>query len=146
MAISLPLGGNMSTLYYRRFNLIWAALTLIRQTLLCILKNIPVSEDDIDKSGLVMTEYLSNLLRHSNGEDEAVTLVLSDLGDKIRITLIDPTLYCELLKSGETHWEIDEGGLVEGGMGLALIKHYFDDYQYTITQGKNYFSFEVPRM
>lgn len=136
----------MLTLYYRRFNLIWAALTFIRQTLLFILKDIPVSEDDIDKSGLVMTEYLSNLLRHSNGEDEAVTLVLSDLGDKIRITLIDPTLYCELLKKGDSEWELDQGELVEGGMGLALIKHYFDDYQYTITQGKNYFSFEVPRL
>jgi len=135
----------MSTLYYRRFNLIWAALTFIRQTLLFILKDIPVSEDDIDKSGLVMTEYLSNLLRHSNGENEAVTLVLSDLGEKIRITLIDPTLYCELLKSGDSHWQLEQGELVEGGMGLALIKHYFDDYQYTITQGKNYFSFEVPR-
>jgi len=136
----------MSTLYYRRFNLIWAALTFIRQTLLFILKDIPVSEDDIDKSGLVMTEYLSNLLRHSNGEDEAVTLVLSDLGEKIRITLIDPTLYCELLKTGGSEWQLEQGELVEGGMGLALIKHYFDDYQYTITQGKNYFSFEVPRL
>ncbi|SFB89238.1 ATP-binding protein [Pseudoalteromonas denitrificans] len=135
----------MSTLYYRRFNLIWAALTFIRQTLLFILKDIPVSEDDIDKSGLVMTEYLSNLLRHSNGENEAVTLVLSDLGENIRITLIDPTLYCKLLKSGDSDWELEQGELVEGGMGLALIKHYFDDYQYTITQGKNYFSFEVPR-
>ena len=135
----------MATLFHRRFNLIWPAVGQIRQALLHVLGGLSVDENDIDNAGLVMTEYLTNLLRHCRGEDEAITLVISEQAGAINVMLIDPTPYFKLMCSEDGGWQVNSGDLVEGGMGLALIRHSFPNYQYVNVDGKNQFSFSVSK-
>ncbi|MDP4985538.1 SpoIIE family protein phosphatase [Pseudoalteromonas tunicata] len=135
----------MAILFQQRFSLMWPAISEIRQSLLHILTQLDVNEGQIDDAGLVLTEYLTNLLRHSAGEDEAVTLVLSDEGEQICILLIDPTPYFHKLVEQAPNWQVQSGELLEGGMGLALIRHSFPDFSYVAEQGKNHFSFLVKK-
>lgn len=132
----------MNTLFYRRFNLIWPAVSDIRDVLKTILLKLNISRDEFENTGLVLTEYLTNLIRHSDGEDESVTLVISQLDTgQIEIKLIDPTPYFSLLENEQSNTDICDGTLREGGMGLALINHYFPDYRYESLEGKNHFYF-----
>ncbi|MGB0858990.1 MAG: SpoIIE family protein phosphatase [Pseudoalteromonas spongiae] len=134
----------MNVLFYRRFNLIWSTLHSVREILLTLLATMDVENDDIDNTGLVVTEYLTNLIRHSEGEDEAVTLVIGRTLNSIKIELIDPTSYFHPTTSKDQHTDLADGELREGGMGLALIEHYFPDFRYFEKHGKNHFSFALP--
>lgn len=134
----------MSVLFYRRFNLVWSALHSVREVLLTLLTRFSIDNTDIDNTGLVITEYLTNLIRHSDGEDKSVTLVISRGESSIKVELIDPTVsFHPSLTSQSTQLE-NQDELREGGMGLALIAHYFPDFNYFSQHKKNHFSFEIP--
>ncbi|TMO56737.1 SpoIIE family protein phosphatase [Pseudoalteromonas phenolica] len=132
----------MSTLFYRRFNLVWPAIHSVREIIHHYLKQMKISNDDIDNTGLVLTEYLSNLIRHSEGEDGVMTLVIDNINGGVSLTIIDNTQFFEeLAKSDKTQREevINDGVLREGGMGLALINHYFPSYHYFKKGEQNHF-------
>ena len=123
----------MSTLFYRRFHLVWPSIQSVREILHHYLKQMKVSNEDIDNTGLVLTEYLSNLIRHSEGEDGAMTLVIDNIKGGVALTIIDNTqFFTEFAKDEkkDKNTVINDGKLREGGMGLALINHYFPQYQY----------------
>jgi sigma-B regulation protein RsbU (phosphoserine phosphatase) len=112
--------------------------------LLTLLTRFSIDNTDIDNTGLVITEYLTNLIRHSDGEDKSVTLVISRGESSIKVELIDPTVsFHPSLTSQSTQLE-NPDELREGGMGLALIAHYFPDFNYFSQHKKNHFSFEIP--
>jgi sigma-B regulation protein RsbU (phosphoserine phosphatase) len=102
-----------------------------------------ISHDDIDASALVITEYLTNLLRHSRGEDEAITLLISEGEANFTVALIDDLTPYNLFELNNSTWSLYSDDLVEGGMGVALIRHYFPKACYESKHGKNYFSFEL---
>lgn len=132
----------MSTLFYRRFNLVWPAIHSVREIIHHYLKQMKISSDDIDNTGLVLTEYLSNLIRHSEGEDGVMTLVIDNINGGVSLTIIDNTQFFEELAQGhksQISEVITDGILREGGMGLALINHYFPSYQYFKNGQKNHF-------
>ena len=133
----------MNVLFYHRFNLIWSTLHSVREILLTLLARLDVESDEIDNTGLVVTEYLTNLIRHSEGEDEAVTLVIGRTLNNITIELVDPTSYFHPTLSQQNNTDLSDGELREGGMGLALIAHYFPDFKYFSNAGKNHFSFTL---
>lgn len=134
----------MNVLFYRRFNLMWSSLHSVREILLTLLAKLDVERDAIDNTGLVVTEYLTNLIRHSEGEDEAVTLVIGRTLNNINIELVDPTNYFHPTLSSDRNTDLADGQLREGGMGLALIAHYFPGFRYFTKDGKNHFSFALP--
>lgn len=134
----------MTVLFYRRFSLAWSSLHAVREILLTFMTRLAINSDDIDNSGLVITEYLTNLIRHSEGEDASITLVLSRSVDCFEIKLIDPTSYYDLKKDRLSEEALTDGALREGGMGLALITHYFPEFKYECKENLNHFSFNVP--
>ena len=132
----------MSTLFYRRFNLVWPAIQSVREILHHYLKQMKVSNEDIDNTGLVLTEYLSNLIRHSEGEDDVMTLVIDNIKGGVALTIIDNSaFFAEFAKDEQNDRSavINDGQLREGGMGLALINHYFPQYQYYEESEQNHF-------
>lgn len=132
----------MSTLFYRRFHLIWPSIQSVREILHHYLKQMKVSNEDIDNTGLVLTEYLSNLIRHSEGEDGVMTLVIDNIKGGVALTIIDNTqFFTEFVQDEkkDKNTVINDGKLREGGMGLALINHYFPQYQYFEKSRLNHF-------
>lgn len=129
----------MTTLFYRRFHLIWLAVTEVRYVLNSVLNQLSIDKNDIENTSLVLTEYLTNLIRHSEGEDQAVTLVISKSRSMVEVKIIDPTPYYEVLNKPKHYDCIEDGLLREGGMGIALIQHYFPDYQYISLAQLNHF-------
>lgn len=134
----------MAVLFYRRFNLIWSALHAIRELLLTILSRMAVDKHDIDRSGLVVTEYLSNLIRHSDAEDKSVKLVISRSSNAVKIELIESAPSFNPCWSHNMENNIYDGNLRDSGMGLALISHYTPDFHYVTKNNQNYFSFLLP--
>lgn len=132
----------MSTLFYRRFNLVWPAIQSVREILHHYLKQMKISDEDIDNTGLVLTEYLSNLIRHSEGEDGVMTLVIDNIKGGVSLTIIDNTQFFEEFardeQSNRSHI-LNDGQLREGGMGLALITHFFPNYDYFQEEQQNHF-------
>ncbi|MBQ4846089.1 SpoIIE family protein phosphatase [Pseudoalteromonas sp. MMG005] len=128
-------------IYHRRFSLIAPAVTEIRHVLKHVLSGLAVLSDDLDAAGLVITEYLTNLLRHSKGEDETIVLLITrnKTGD-YTLEVIDNLTPYDLFACNESDWDINSGILVEGGMGVELIRHYFPKAAYTSKRSKNHFS------
>jgi sigma-B regulation protein RsbU (phosphoserine phosphatase) len=95
-----------------------------------------INTDDIDRVGMTLTEYLSNVLRHANGEDVSVTIVMSSCNSFISTKIIESTgFYGKLLTKQST--EFSE--LQEGGMGVSLIQSFFPDYEYYQMESENHF-------
>jgi sigma-B regulation protein RsbU (phosphoserine phosphatase) len=128
-------------IYHRRFSLIAPAITEIRQVLKQVLGGLSIVDDDLDAAGLVITEYLTNLLRHSKGEDETIVLLITRCNlSSYKLEIIDKLSPYNLFELNESDWHIHSGILVEGGMGVELIKHFFPDAEYCTTNNKNHFS------
>lgn len=128
-------------IYHRRFSLIAPAITEIRHVLKHVLGGLAIIDDHLDSAGLVITEYLTNLLRHSKGEDETIVLLITRVSAaSYTLELIDDLSPYDLFELNESDWHINSGVLVEGGMGVALIRHYFPDASYNSIGNKNHFS------
>ena len=132
-------------IYHRRFSLIAPAITEIRQVLKHVLGGLSIIDDDLDAAGLVITEYLTNLLRHSKGEDETIVLLITrNKASDYTLEIVDDLSPYNLFELNESDWDINSGVLVEGGMGVELIRHYFPEADYCTSNNKNHFS--VPLM
>lgn len=128
-------------IYHRRFSLIAPAITEIRQVLKHVLGGLSIIDDDLDAAGLVITEYLTNLLRHSKGEDEAIVLLITRTSTSdYTLEIIDDLSPYNLFELNHSDWDINSGILVEGGMGVELIRHFFPKADYCTTNNKNHFS------
>ncbi|GAA59837.1 hypothetical protein P20652_1701 [Pseudoalteromonas sp. BSi20652] len=93
---------------------------------------------------MVATEYLTNLIRHNQGSEHHILLRISKANnDSYTFTFIDELTPYNLFKNNNSTWKIDSGDLVEGGMGVELIRHYFKEADYITYEGKNYFSFPL---
>lgn len=130
----------MNTLLFRRFHLIWPTITDVRDVLKNVLSSYQVDSEDIDNAGLVITEYLTNLIRHATAEDEIVTLVFKQQEKTIYLQILDNSPYFPELENDAETIDLQDGVLREGGMGLALIKHFFPDYRYEKELNNNCFT------
>ena len=134
----------MDILFERRFELLWPTLSEIRLVLKHVLRALNVKKDEVDAAGLVTTEYLTNLIRHNQGSEHHILLRISQSSkESYRLTFIDELTPYNLFKNNNSSWTIDSGALVEGGMGVELIRHYFKDADYVTKEGKNFFSFPL---
>ncbi|NMR24179.1 SpoIIE family protein phosphatase [Pseudoalteromonas sp. NEC-BIFX-2020_015] len=135
----------MDTLYQRKFTLQWSAVSEIRQVLKHVLTALSVRNSDIDSAGLVSTEYLTNLIRHNMSDViESLTLKIYRSDDKkITLEFIDNLEPYDLFANNDSNWDIGSGELVEGGMGVALIRHYYPKASYRTYEEYNYFSFTL---
>ncbi|MAD02964.1 MAG: fused two-component system sensor histidine kinase/response regulator/phosphatase [Pseudoalteromonas sp.] len=132
----------MDCLYQRSFSLDWPTVSEIRHILKHVLTAISVKNQDIDAAGLVATEYLTNLLRHSQETSMHVQFAMHKLPDKqLLIEFKDSMPSYDLFNQQASGWQLDSGELVEGGMGVALIKHYFPNACYKTVGQQNTFSF-----
>jgi len=134
----------MDILFERRFELLWPTLTEIRQVLKHVLGALSVTRDEADAAGLVATEYLTNLIRHNEGDEQLIMLRINQINhDTYQLTFIDELKPYNLFKQNNSSWTLASAELVEGGMGVELIRHYFADATYDTRAGKNYFSFPL---
>ncbi len=132
----------MDCLYQKSFSLDWPTVSEIRHILKHVLTAISVKNQDIDAAGLVATEYLTNLLRHSQETSMHVQFAMHKLPDKqLLIELKDSMPSYDLFNQQASGWQLDSGEFVEGGMGVALIKHYFPNDCYKTVGQQNTFSF-----
>ncbi|ALQ07892.1 MULTISPECIES: SpoIIE family protein phosphatase [Pseudoalteromonas] len=137
----------MDILFERRFELLWPTLTEIRLILKHVLRALNVKKDEVDAAGLVTTEYLTNLIRHNQGSEHQILLRISQpSSDSYILTFIDELAPYNLFKNNNSSWKIDSGKLVEGGMGVELIRYYFKDADYITKNGKNFFSFPLEQI
>ncbi|MBD1582156.1 SpoIIE family protein phosphatase [Pseudoalteromonas sp. S16_S37] len=136
----------MNIKFHNRFSLIRPAITEIRHALKHVLGSLNVTVDDTDASALVITEYLTNLLRHSLGDDNTITLLIGDDRNHYTVQLIDNLTPYNLFEQNHSQWTIESECLAEGGMGVALIRHYYPDAYYESVDGKNYFSFNITKV
>eukprot|EP00487_Bulimina_marginata_P009214 TRINITY_DN3586_c0_g1_i3.p2 TRINITY_DN3586_c0_g1~~TRINITY_DN3586_c0_g1_i3.p2 ORF type:complete len:134 (+),score=22.76 TRINITY_DN3586_c0_g1_i3:1329-1730(+) len=127
----------MDILFERRFELLWPTLTEIRQVLKHVLGALSVKRDEADAAGLVATEYLTNLIRHNEGSEQWIIVRISQVSsDSYNLTFIDELKPYNLFEKNDSAWKIDSEELVEGGMGVELIRHYFTDASYETVESK----------
>lgn len=132
----------MDCLYQKSYTLDWPIVSEIRLVLKHILTAISVKHQDIDAAGLVATEYLTNLLRHTKKNDKPLLFSIFKVSNQqLRIEFKDSFKSYDIFNNHSSNWEIDSGELVEGGMGVALIKHYFPNASYNTHHQFNTFSF-----
>ncbi|CAH9061932.1 Regulator of RpoS [Pseudoalteromonas holothuriae] len=136
----------MDVKFHNRFSLMRPAITEIRHALKHVLDSLNVSVDDIDASALVITEYLTNLLRHASAEDRTITLLIGEKDNHYTVALIDDLEPYNLFELNHSSWTIESESLAEGGMGVALIRHYFPKASYKTLAGKNHFSFNLNKI
>lgn len=88
--------------------------------------------------GLIVDELVNNCIVHGccRGPEQSVRVVIGDRSDSLRIEIIDsgqrfdPTSHvspCLSLERPEV-----------GGVGLALVRHLVDTYEYTRREGRNH--------
>ena len=134
----------MDILFERRFELLWPTLSEIRLVLKHVLRALNVKKDEVDAAGLVATEYLTNLIRHNEGSEQHIFLRISQAhNDGYTLTFIDELTPYNLFEKNNSQWKLGSGTLVEGGMGVELIRHYFKEAEYVSDKGKNYFTFPL---
>lgn len=126
----------MREFYHKRFSLNWPSISAIRQSVFHVFQRMHIDTDDIDRVGMTLTEYLSNVLRHANGEDVPVSIVMSSMNGLISIKVVESTCFFGKLQTQKTT-EFDE--LQEGGMGLSLIQSFFPNYEYYQHKSENHF-------
>lgn len=131
----------MREFYQKRFSLNWPSISAIRQSVFHVFQRMHVDSHDIDRVGMTLTEYLSNILRHANGEDVPVAIVMSSQNGLIRIKIIESTRFYAKM---QTRHGAELSELQEGGMGLSLIQSLFPAYEYKRLESENHFviSFE----
>ena len=109
----------MDILFERRFELLWPTLTEIRQVLKHVLGALSVTRDEADAAGLVATEYLTNLIRHNEGDEQLIMLRINQINhDTYQLTFIDELKPYNLFKQNNSSWTLASDELVEGGMGI----------------------------
>lgn len=134
----------MDILFERRFELLWPTLTEIRLVLKHVLGALSVKRDEVDAAGLAATEYLTNLIRHNEGAEHNIMLRISQATSQAyQLTIIDELKSYNLFEKNDSQWTLDSCELVEGGMGVELIRHYFKNATYITKDSKNYFSFSL---
>lgn len=135
--------------YSTRFSLAWSILGNVRTNLFHVLRRLSVEDHDIDNIGLLLTEYLTNLLRHANGEGASVCIEMFRSGGKITLSIKDQTSFNDSLdnkynESDKLSSSSDAShSLREGGMGLDLILGLFPSSRYFYSDGVNQFELEV---
>lgn len=129
----------------RQFSLSWPLLTSFRMNLFHLLRDYAVSETQIDETGLVFTEYLTNLLKHANGEGEAVCFDVALNAPYLTLSLQDKTPFNYVLARAQAKHDdsFSPKALRESGMGIELIQQLFSDFSYQQQNGINVFSIKV---
>lgn len=131
--------------YASRFSLTWASLPTIRINLFHVLKKLSVSYEQIDNVGLLITEYLTNLLRHANAEGNAVNFEISRFIDHVTFSIEDVTPFNLALVAFNQPTAIDHvKSLKTGGMGIGLIHQLFPDFIYERKGEVNHFQINLP--
>lgn len=130
----------MREFYQRRFSLSWHSITSIRQSIFHVFQRMHIDNNDIDRVGMAITEYLSNVLRHANGEDTPVTIIMASELETVHVTIIDTTRFYHQLQPSDADQELT---MQEGGMGLSLIQSFFPDFQYYSQDNENHFVISI---
>lgn len=130
----------------QRFTLDWITLSSFRMNLFHLLRRHSASIEQIDKAGLVFTEYLTNLLKHANAEGQPIRFEAKLIDDSLVLSIEDMTPYNPFLNAGVCH-SMDGPGtlsLREGGMGIDLIKTLAERYTYARHDKVNRFECAFP--
>ncbi|CCQ12010.1 hypothetical protein PALB_29110 [Pseudoalteromonas luteoviolacea B = ATCC 29581] len=129
--------GNSHSLFFRRFSLNQPNISECRLIIKHILLKISASASELDGTTLVVVEYLTNLLRHGDGEDSQIGLSLVQneraeycLSISDRLSPYNPLEHIPSIN-------FETGELQEGGMGIALLNHYFPNAKYETLKGEN---------
>ena len=100
-------------------------ITLGRLALTGLSRLRPLSEETLADLKLALTEACSNSVRHAYGQGEGAVEILYELHDD--------HLAIEVVDDGEgfadTHARGADEDLVEGGLGIAIIKAVADEFE-----------------
>lgn len=127
----------------RRFSLCQVSIAETRKALAYFMSKYDVEKSVMDDVGLAVTEYLTNLLRHSAGLDHQLNLSISLETSYLHVSLLDKTQFFDL-NQHINPWQLDCDELVTGGMGVTLIQQLLPEFEHHTSPGFNTFSFKVP--
>ena len=128
--------------YKQRFSLTSMALPMIRQNLRDVLTRWQIDQDIQDNAMLVISEYLSNLIRHGDAKWRSIWLSMGIESSSLWFeawesgNYFDPSCYFNSIVD-ETY------ELREGGMGLALIAQLTRAQLYSSQNGVHCFKFTI---
>ena len=133
----------MSYIYQRTFPRSLSEIHAIRKDVDSLLMRFDFAEQQINNYQLILTEYLSNLMRHSASERDELELQISTGEGRLTISVKDasPMFHPlgELLSTEETMPVLAD----ESGMGMLIIKQLVDNYDYVATDDGCEFSFRT---
>lgn len=117
-------------LFFRKFSLNQPAINECRQVIKHVLLKISVSSNELDNVTLVTYEYLTNLLRHANGDGSSISIqLLQNASGTYRFEINDRLVAYNPLKQ-KLNVDFANDELKFGGMGISLLQHHFPDASY----------------
>ncbi|MCW8332059.1 response regulator [Photobacterium sp. SDRW27] len=131
------------TLFQRQFRLSYDNLTNIRHVLGEKAKVLHFSPELIQNIKLVCSEYCANLLEHQKTVSDSIVISYDKSGAESYLTIKDNGSPWTQLSQQLQAAELPEN-LVENGMGLALIRASFPDFEYKCTESGNQIRFCLP--
>jgi serine/threonine-protein kinase RsbW len=100
-------------------------ITLGRLALTGLSRMRPLGEETLADLKLALTEACSNSVRHAYGSGEGAVEILYELhDDRLAIEVVD-----DGEGFGEAHAADTEDDLVEGGLGIAIIRAIADEFE-----------------
>lgn len=120
----------MTNLYTRKFPRDLTQINPLRSDLNNLLVRFNYSEKQINDYQLILTEYLSNLIRHTESQSDEIELTVDTEANQLAISMLDDSplygSFKELLDSDEAFPLLAE----ESGMGMLIIKQLMNDFSY----------------
>jgi len=134
----------VQTLFLRQFGLSYDNLPEIRYVLGEKGKALSLNPEQIQNIKLVCSEYCTNLLAHQVRTASTVTMIYGKSGEQHFFIIQDNgSPWVELTTKLQTAKLPDK--LVENGMGLALIRTVFPQFDYHCQQTHNQICFVIPQ-
>ena len=124
----------MSNLYVRRFPRSLSQINASRADLYNLLIRFNYGESQINEYQLILTEYLSNLMRHTVSDTDYIELKVESKTNHLAISIYDHSALYEPFKSLlESDMECPLSA-EESGMGMLIIKQLMSEFSYRETK------------
>lgn len=134
----------IQTLFQRQFTLSYGNLKPIRSVLADKGKALNLTPELIQNIKLVCSEYCTNLLDHQAEVASNVTISYGKSGQHHYFIIKDDGSAWAELKARLEAVELPDS-VIENGMGLALIRATFPDFEYQSHQEYNQICFRLPK-
>lgn len=131
-------------LFQRQFSLSYNNLAHMRNALVDKAKALHLAPELIQNIKLVCSEYCTNLLEHQTSVASRITISYGKSGEHHYLTIEDNGSPWNQLTQQLQSAELPDN-VVENGMGLALIRATFPDFDYQSHHSHNEIHFRLPK-